>query len=343
MKTLLRMAAVAVTALSVVGSFGTSRIMGPGGVSARALSTVQAKLVPPPQVPPPITRRAPAKVVAILETVERRGTLADGVGYDFWTFGGTVPGPMIRVREGDTIEFHLKNAKTSKQIHSIDFHAVNGPGGGAKVTQTAPGKETAFQWKAVNPGLYVYHCASPHIPTHIANGMYGLILVEPANGLPRVNREYYVMQGEFYTRGRRGEKGLQAYDSGKAYLEQPEYIVFNGRVGALTDRSALQARVGETVRLFVGNGGPNLMSAFHVIGEIFDLAYPEGAMGSNPNRNVQTTLIPPGGAAVVEFKVNVPGTYLLVDHSIFRLDKGAVGELSVSGSPAPEVFQEIRP
>ncbi len=309
------------------------------GISAEALPTVQAKLVSPPQAPPPVARKQPAKVVVTLETVERRGTLADGVEYEFWTFGGTVPGPMIRVRVGDTIEFHLKNAKTSKQIHSIDFHAVNGPGGGAKVTQTLPGKESVFEWKALNPGIYVYHCASPHIPTHIANGMYGLILVEPAEGLPKVDREYYVMQGEFYTKGRRGEKGFQPYDSSKAYAEQPEYVVFNGRVGALIGKGALQAKVGETVRLFVGNGGPNLTSAFHVIGEIFDLVYPEGAVGSNPNRNIQTTLIPPGGAAIVEFKVNAPGTYLLVDHSIFRLDKGTVGALDVSGPPTPEVFR----
>ena len=308
---------------------------------AGGLPTVQAKLVPPPQVPPPVSRRQPAKVAVTLETVEKRGTLADGVEYEFWTFGGTVPGPMIRVRVGDTVEFHLKNAKSSKQIHSIDFHAVNGPGGGSKVTQTPPGKESTFQWKALNPGLYVYHCASPHIPTHVANGMYGLILVEPAEGLPKVDREYYVMQGEFYTKGRRGEKGLQPYDSTKAYLEQPEYVVFNGRVGALTGKGALQAKVGETVRLFVGNGGPNLVSAFHVIGEIFDFVYPEGAMGSTPNQNVQTTLIPPGGAAIVVFKVNVPGTYLLVDHSIFRIDKGTVGAIEVSGPAAPEVYQEL--
>jgi nitrite reductase (NO-forming) len=278
-----------------------------------------------------------------LETVEHRAMLADGVEYDFWTFGGTVPGPMIRVREGDTVEFHLPNNKLSKSIHSIDLHAVNGPGGGSEATQTKPGQESVFQWKALNPGLYVYHCASPHIPTHIANGMYGMILVEPAGGLPKVDREFYVVKGEFYTRGARGAKGFQFFDADKAYAERPEYVVFNGRVGALVDGGALRARVGETVRLFVGNAGPNLPFSFHIIGEIFDRVYPEAAMGRAPLLNVQTTLIPAGGAAIVELRLDAPGTYLLVDHSIFRVDKGAVGQLVATGAPVPAVFQRISP
>jgi nitrite reductase (NO-forming) len=311
-------------------------------VQAAGMPEVRATLAVPPGVPAPV-RRDPARVVVTLETIEQQGTLADGVQYVFWTFNGTVPGPMIRIRVGDELELHLKNNAGSKQLHSIDLHAVNGPGGGATVTQTAPGKETTFRWKALNPGLYVYHCASPHIPTHIANGMYGLILVEPAGGLPKVDREYYVMQGEFYTKGARGEQGLQAYDSSKAYTERPEYVVFNGRVGALTDKGSLTAKTGETVRIFAGNAGPNLVWSFHVIGEIFDRVYPEGAVGSAPAQNVQTTLIPAGGAAIVEFNVEVPGTYLLVDHSIFRIDKGAAGMLKVEGTGAPGVFEVITP
>lgn len=316
----------------------------PGSVPVRAagLPEVNARLTSAPAVPAPV-QRDPARVIVTLETIERRGALADGVEYAFWSFGGTVPGPMIRVREGDIVELHLKNNQASTQIHSIDLHAVNGPGGGASVTQTGPGKETVFRWQALNPGLFMYHCASPHIPTHIANGMYGLILVEPAGGLPKVDREFYVMQGEFYTKGMRGEKGLQAYDSSKAYAERPEYVVFNGRVGSLTDNGALSARTGETVRIFAGNAGPNLVWSFHIIGEIFDRVYPEGAMGSAPNTNVQTTLIPAGGAAVVELKVEVPGTYLLVDHSIFRIDQGALGMLKVEGAAPKGVFEPIIP
>ncbi len=309
-------------------------------LAAGPLPAVQAQLLPAPRVPAPINR-GPARVSVTLETQEHKGTLADGVEYEFWTFGGNVPGPMIRVREGDTVELHIKNNKTSKFTHSIDLHAVNGPGGGSAVTQTAPGQETAFQWKALNPGLYVYHCASPHIPTHIANGMYGLILVEPAGGLSRVDQEFYVMQSEFYTRGARGEKGFQLFDSSKAYAERPEYVVLNGHVGALTGQGSLKAKVGETVRIFYGNGGPNLVSSFHVIGEIFDRVYPESAVGSAPMTNVQTTHIPSGGAAIVELRVNAPGTYLLVDHSIFRIDKGAVGELVATGPQVPEIFQSI--
>ncbi|MBI2462572.1 MAG: nitrite reductase, copper-containing [Candidatus Rokubacteria bacterium] len=298
---------------------------------------VPAALTAPPAVPPPIARTAPATVLVELETVEVRGRLADDAEYRFWTFDGSVPGPFIRVRVGDTIELQLTNRADSEFPHSIDLHAVTGPGGGAVATQVGPGQTGGFTWKALNPGLYVYHCATPHIGAHVANGMYGLILVEPEGGLPPVDREYYVMQGEFYTMAGAGALRLFSYE--KARAEQPDYVVFNGRVGALEGERALQAKVGETVRLYVGNGGPNLVSSFHVIGEIFDAVYPEGAVGSGPQRNVQTTLIPAGGAAIVEFRVEVPGTYRLVDHSIFRaVEKGAMAELVVTGPDAPGIF-----
>lgn len=302
----------------------------------------KAKLTAPPEVPPPVARTTAAKVIIEMKTVEKKEQLkhpltGDSVEYEFWTFNGTVPGPFVRVRAGDTVEFHLKNSATSKNIHSIDIHAVTGPGGGAKATQTLAGMKTAFQWKALNPGLYVYHCATSHIPTHIANGMYGLLMVEPEKGLPKVDREFYVVQGDFYPAGKKGDKGLQAFSKEKALMEQPEYVLFN----ALPGGGKLEAKVGETVRLYIGNGGPNLTSAFHVIGEIFDTVYPEG--GSTSNKNIQTTLIPPGGAAIVEFKVDVPGAYILVDHSIFRaIDKGAVGILEVTGEDTAQVFKPLK-
>jgi len=274
-----------------------------------------------------------------LETTERKGVLAEGVESQFWTFGDTVPGPFIRVRVGDDVTVHLKNSEHSALPHSIDLHAVNGPGGGAVLTQVMPGDTKSFRWKALNPGLYVYHCATPHVPIHVANGMYGLILVEPKGGLPKVDREFYILQSEFYTNGRFGEQGLQALNLEDARNERPTYVVLNGRVGALTGDRALKAKVGERVRLYVGNGGPNLVSSFHVIGEVFDAVYPEGAVGSPPQQNIQSTLIPAGGAAIVEFRVDVPGRYLLVDHSIFRaFDKGAIGYLEVSGPDAPGIF-----
>jgi nitrite reductase (NO-forming) len=273
---------------------------------------------------------------------EKRGTLADGVEYVFWMFGDSVPGPFIRVRAADTVVLNIKNNAGSQNPHSIDLHAVTGPGGGGAVTQLGPGQAGAFEWKAMNPGLYVYHCATPHVPTHVTNGMYGLILVEPEKGLPRVDREYYVMQGEFYTKGRTLQKGLQRLDPEKMRREQPEYVVFNGRMGALQNDGALKAKVGETVRLYVGNGGPNLVASFHVIGEILETVYGEAEIGGSPRRNLQTTLVPAGGAAIVDLKVDVPGRFLLVDHSLSRaMDKGALGVLEATGPEQPQIFKVL--
>lgn len=301
------------------------------------LPVENAILTTPPMVPPAIQRKTPAKVIVDLEVQEFIGNLADGVQYNFWSFGGSVPGKFIRVREGDMVEFHLKNHPDNKSPHNIDLHAVTGPGGGAKATMTAPGHETQFTFQALNPGLYIYHCAAPPVPMHIANGMYGLILVEPKEGLKPVDKEYYVVQGDFYTKGNFGEPGLQPFDMQRGIDEHPSYVLFNGSVGSMVGEKAITAKKGETVRLFVGNGGPNLISSFHVIGEIFDLVYTEG--GSVPNKNVQTTLVPAGGSAIVEFKVDVPGNFILVDHSIFRtFNKGTLGILNVSGDAQPDVF-----
>ena len=301
------------------------------------LPVIKAIMTSAPQVPPPITRDHPAKVVVNMETVELVGQLTDGVDYTFWTFDSTVPGSFIRVREGDTIEFNLANHPSSKMPHNIDLHAVTGPGGGATSSFTAPGHASKFTFKALNSGLYVYHCATAPVGMHIANGMYGLILVEPEDGLPEVDKEFYVMQSEFYTKGPYGEEGLQPFDMAKALKEIPDYVVFNGAVGAMTGDNAVKAKVGETVRMYVGNGGPNLVSSFHVIGEIFDKVYVEG--GSLINKNVQSTLVPAGGSAIVEFKLDVPGEFILVDHSIFRaFNKGALGIIEVSGDDELEIY-----
>jgi nitrite reductase (NO-forming) len=301
---------------------------------------IEEAMVAPPAVPPPIHRDYPARVIVRLETREVVKEIADGVRYDFWTFNGTVPGPMIRVRQGDTVELHLKNAADSHMAHNIDLHAVMGPGGGAAVSMTPPGHESVFTFKAMRAGLYIYHCATPPVPMHIANGMYGLILVEPPQGLPKADREYYVVQGDFYTTGAYHEPGLQSFDMRKLLAEQPTYVLFNGREGSLTGASALTAKVGDTVRLFVGDGGPNLVSSFHVIGQIFDNVDVEG--GTLVNHNVQTTLIPAGGAVTVEMKTLVPGTYLLVDHSITRaFMQGALGQLVVTGPAAPAIYNKV--
>lgn len=290
-----------------------------------------------PKVPAPIGDRAPKKVIVKLETTEIETEIADGQKYTFWTFNNTVPGSFIRVREGDEVELQLKNAANSVMPHNIDLHAVNGPGGGAEATFAAPGKEATFTFKALNPGLYVYHCAAPPVPMHIGNGMYGLILVEPAGGLKKVDREYYIMQGEFYTK--MGKNGTLEFDNDKAVAENPDYVLFNGKKGSMLGANVLEAKVGETVRLFVGNGGPNLVSSFHVIGEIFDNVHLEG--GSTVSHNIQTTIIPAGGSAIVEFKVEVPGVYNIVDHSLSRtFNKGSLGQLKVVGDENAKVFKK---
>ena len=293
--------------------------------------TENAVLTDAPNVPPPITRDHPTKVTIKLEVVELVKGMADGVDYTFWTFGGSVPGKFIRIRQNDEVEFHLMNRPDSKMPHNIDLHAVTGPGGGAAASFTAPGHASVFSFKALNPGLYVYHCATAPVGMHVANGMYGLILIEPIGGLPKVDKEFYVFQSEFYTKGPHGEAGLQPFSMEKSLTETPDYVVFNGSVGAMAGDNAVQAAVGEKVRLFVGNGGPNLVSSFHVIGEIFDNVYLEG--GVKPAQHqVQTTMIPAGGSAIGEFGLEVPGTYILVDHSIVRaFNKGAVGMIKVSG------------
>ncbi|MDR7133343.1 nitrite reductase (NO-forming) [Lysobacter niastensis] len=298
---------------------------------------VDAVLTQPPQVPPATGRKAPAKVIVKLDVIEKEMPISEGVTYTFWTFGGTVPGSFIRVRQGDTVEFHLRNMPESKMPHNIDLHGVTGPGGGAASSFTAPGHSSRFTFKALNAGLYVYHCATAPVGMHVANGMYGLILVEPPEGLPPVDREYYVMQGDFYTTGKYREKGLQPFDMEKAIEEHPTYVLFNGSEGALTGDKALTAKTGETVRLFVGNGGPNLVSSFHVIGEIFDKVWFEG--GTRFQENVQTTLIPSGGAAMMDFRLEVPGSYVLVDHSIFRaFNKGALAILKADGADNKAIY-----
>lgn len=310
-----------------------------GGSSAPAMKGEEtAQLTHAPAVPDSIRRDHSSKIYVTLEAIEKVGFLDTGVQYRFWTFGGEVLGQFIRVREGDQIEFDLRNHPNNYFEHNIDLHAVTGPHGGGMASVTRIGATSSFSFTALHPGLYVYHCATTPVGMHIANGMYGLILVEPKGGLPKVDREFYVMQGEFYTIGPKGHQGYQPFSMVKALAEEPDYVVFNGSVGSLKGEKALRAKTGETIRLFVGNAGPSLISSFHIIGEIFDKVYGEG--GPHPtHQSIQTTLIPAGGATIVEFKVEVPGTYMLVDHSIFRAtDKGALGLLEVEGEPVPGVF-----
>ncbi len=313
----------------------------PASVPAEA-QILPAKLerLPAPAIAPPVNRKKPAAVHVELEARPVTGLLADGIGYHYRTFNGTVPGPMIRVRQGDTVKLTLKNALDSPVSHSIDSHGVLGPGGGGKVTQTPPGATSVFQFKAMNPGVFIYHCATPMIPYHLSHGMYGLMVVEPPGGWPKVDREFYVMQGDIYLKGDRTQSGVLEVAVDKMAKETPDFVVFNGSAGSLSKERALKAKVGDTVRIFFGNAGPNLVSSFHIIGEIFDKVHPEGA--TETLSNVQSTLVPAGGATMVEFKTQVPGTYILVDHSLGRLQKGAAGFLDVEGPPNPKIYQSIQ-
>jgi nitrite reductase (NO-forming) len=342
--------------IEVSGSLDPSAAASPVKVSSGAPSLVPASppaLAPanpaavsvaldPTLVPAAITEKTPTLRKYRIETVELSGKLDDGTTFTYWTFDKKVPGPMLRVRVGDTVQLTLANAANSTQVHSIDLHAVSGGHGGGQHTQVAPGKEATIAFKALNPGLYVYHCATPLIPHHMAAGMYGMILVEPEGGLPAVDREFYVMQGEIYTTHKHGTKGDQVFDFDKMAAEQPDYFVFNGAVGSLTKEHRMTAKVGETVRVYFGVGGPNKISSFHVIGEIFEKVYSEGSV-SSVRKHVQTTLVPAGGAAITEFKLDYPGSYMLVDHALSRVGKGLVAAIEVTGAADPAVYKPGKP
>ena len=320
------------TLLAVAGIIAVAQ-----GAAATPLRE-QAQLTFAPDVPPPIGRRPPAIVEVHLTSGVFTNQLKGEVKYAYWCFNGHTPGPFIRAREGDTLELHVANTDDSGKPHNCDLHAVTGPGGGAPVTTVVKGEERVSWFKLLQPGLYIYHCAAPPVMDHIANGMYGMILVEPKQGLPKVDREFYVMQSEVYTKDAPEDAEFLEYSHEKGLQERPTFVVFNGRVNSLTGKNSLKAHVGERVRIYFGDAGPNLISSFHVIGTIFDKVYREGDLISPPARSVQTTLVPSGGATVVEFDAKVPGTYTLVDHAIFRIEQGAVGYLEVGGNPQCSIY-----
>ena len=294
----------------------------------------------PNDVPDPIGSRAPQTVQIQVKAKEVISEIADSIYFNYWTYDGSVPGPMMRVKEGDTVILTLENDESSLHPHNIDLHAVTGPGGGASVTLVEPGESRSVSWLAKHPGLYIYHCATSNVSTHNSHGQYGMILVEPTGGLPEVDKEFYIVQGELYTQGKLGKKGLVLFDSQALLDGIPNYVTFNGRV---EDTPRMQAEVGDRIRMYVGNGCVNLVSSFHVIGEIFDLVYPEGAIDDATTlKDVQTTAVLPGGATIVEFTVDVPGSYILVDHALARMNKGAWAILDVTGPEDTDIYHEVK-
>lgn len=318
------------------------------------LPVEDAVLTTAPNVPPVITRDHPVRLRVSLETYTKLVQLTSRYQYEQWTFNGSVPGPFIRARVGDVVELTLTNRDETGNPHNVDCHAFTGPGGGAALTTAEEGQTKVARFRLLHPGLYVYHCAAAPVPVHMANGMYGLMYVQPAveggggDVLPPADREYYVMQSEFYHEppevgedGRPSRTVEFSYPNGLA--EEPSVVVFNGRESAATRDAPLRARTGETVRLFFGNAGPNLTSSPHVIGSVFRRAYRDGDVVSPPARSVSTISVAPGSAAILDLKMVVPGTYTLVDHAIFRLDKGAVAFLNVSGKQRPDIYGSSDP
>lgn len=318
----------------VFASPGTSLA---GAVNTPSNSSSQsgaADIVRDPTDLPPSVGDRPAGVVRVVLTAREVVGVLDpsrGTTYRYWTFNGKVPGPFIRVRQGDSVEVTLRNEAEDTMVHSVDLHAALGPGGGAAFSQVAPGQAKTFSFEATTPGLFVYHCGTPMVSDHIANGMYGLILVEPPGGLPHVDREYYVMQGEIYTTAPRGKPGLQRFSESNLLEESPQYFVYNGSVDALSSRFPLQADAGETVRIFLGNAGPNATASEHIIGEIFTKVYTLGSLTSPPLTGIQTASVPPGSAAILEVKAEMPGKFTLMDHAMARMNKGLMAVLDVKG------------
>lgn len=305
-----------------------------------------------PNVPPPVTRTNQAIVEVHFEIVEGIYAIDPATGVDYETWGYKIsgapgdfiatPGPIIRARVGDVLRFTISNPATNSHPHNVDFHAVTGQGGGAADTSVAPGETTTIEARMLYPGMFMYHCATGDVPNHIVHGMYGGILVDPADPLPPVAHEWYVVQSEYYTTST--EPGLVETDRAAVTAEHPSMVVFNGAKGAIAGDNALQMNVGETARFYFVNAGLNLDSNFHPIGSHWDTVYQEAALLNRPLRGSQTTLVPAGGATVVELIGQVPSTIILVDHALARaFDKGALGMVVISGSENHEIFEAGEP
>jgi nitrite reductase (NO-forming) len=303
-----------------------------------------------PAVAPPITRSDQRIYDVHIESIEGVCPIDEenGITTEMWGFRiagdeevvcGS-PGPILRGRVGDVVNITLTNLAGNSHPHNIDFHAVTGQGGGAADLVANPGESATIQVRLLYPGAFMYHCAIGDVPSHIAHGMYGMFVVDPESPLPEVDHEWAMMQSEWYV-GELDGPGEAPFDRAAVTDENPRYVTFNGRIGALTGDNTLAMKVGERARIYFVNEGLALDSNFHPIGSHWDLVYPEAAthQANRVIRGSQSTLVVAGGGTVVEVQGLVPETILLVDHALARtFDKGALATIVVSGAENPEIF-----
>lgn len=295
----------------------------------------------PTDIPGPVTHSSPKTHEITIETSEPIAEIEDGAQFQFMTFGDQVPGPMIRVRQGDTIILTVKASPDNAMLHNIDLHALYGTGGGSEATYLAPGQSKTIKFKAMYPGSFIYHCAVPRMDYHISSGMYGMIVVEPHDGLAEVDHEFYLGQNEVYSLLAAGSKGMHEFNHESMKGEIPTYVLLNGEKHALTDdrRGPMKVKKGENARIFFVNGGPNLTSSLHPIGNVWTKFWRDGAIASTPEQYVQTASIPPGSCGIFEIDFPVPSTIHLVDHALSRVtNKGMRGDIVVEGEDEPEIY-----
>jgi nitrite reductase (NO-forming) len=301
----------------------------------------------PTDIPDPIDRDEPTTHDVTLTVEEVTAEIEPGVTFDYLTFDGQIPGPMVRVRQGDTINFTMENLDGNQLPHNVDFHAVYGTGGGAVATTASPGSENSMKFQARYPGAFIYHCAVPRLDYHISAGMFGMIVVEPKGGLPEVDRELYFGQHELYTDKPTGEEGHHAPDPEAMAAEDPTYVLLNGEkyAWAAANRGPIETNVGETVRVFMVDGGPNLSSNFHPIGNVWSRAYRDGGLPEDgdvaayADKHIQTMKVPPGSCMIGEMEMEVTERIKLVDHALSRVrHKGLLAEVDANGAEDEAIY-----
>jgi nitrite reductase (NO-forming) len=280
----------------------------------------------PPPIPAALAPAPPGRLHRVrLEMNHQAVTIASGVRYAAWTFGGTVPGPVIRVREGDRVDFTLINRANIP--HSMDFHAAEiAPS--KYYVNVLPGDSLHYRFTARVPGAFMYHCGTAPAAMHIANGMYGAIIVDPARGRPKA-REFVFVQSEFYMTPKPAPDGSRGLEWNRLLTLAPDHVVFNGRADQYAAHP-IEVRPNEPLRLYVVNAGPNRISSFHVVGGIFDRVFQDGSQ-SSPLTGVQTVNVPVGGGSIFELRLREPGDYPFVTHAFADATKGAVGVLRAAG------------